>query len=284
MSPTQKKDKRGRPAKSKEARDADRALRKRDGERLEQALDVLGLTQAEVARRSGIRQGWINQIIAGERALGREDLRRLGGIGISPEFVLGLVDELVAPGSLRSQRSLEQDLAAHVERELATRVPLDAMGSLAWSFDARKTIKDIVGFALSDAKRVVARRRAAIEQSAALLEMSEALEAFWRAAGVSAHDGKHVSMSSEALTLARAAANAIVQGSAEMERGVPALVRKTGEMGGHLVGLRRRDTTRETHLPDPDQSSGATKPLRLHPGSRAASVPARTLKTHTPRR
>ena len=120
---THKKGRRGRPPKSARQSRVDEVQRKSDGDRLQRALSDLGLSQAECAERTGIRQGWISEIVNGNRAIGREDLRRLGKAGISADFVLGLTDTLIPPTQSRAMSRLESDLAAAIERELDHRYP-----------------------------------------------------------------------------------------------------------------------------------------------------------------
>lgn len=86
---------------------------KHDGDRLRDALDKLGLSQKEVAERTGIRQGSISEIIHGGRALGREDLRRLGKAGIPPSYLLGLTDTVTPTPEL-----LDHDLRSMARRHL----------------------------------------------------------------------------------------------------------------------------------------------------------------------
>ena len=118
MAPTQRKKRpRGRPKSTAETR--------ADGERLNTALQFLGWSQAEAARRSGIRQQWINGVVNGQRALGREDLRALARAGIPSDFLLGIACEFVPAGGTRTIRGLAQDVAAHVTREVMPRVNQD---------------------------------------------------------------------------------------------------------------------------------------------------------------
>jgi len=122
MAYTQKKQRktRGRPAQDQTIVQSITA----DGERLNNVLvNHLNWSEAEVARLSGVRQSHINDIVNGKRALGREDLRRLGAIGISPEFLLGLTKDFIPPGQTRQRAALESDLAAAVELALARTVP-----------------------------------------------------------------------------------------------------------------------------------------------------------------
>jgi len=125
MPPTQKKrrDRRGRPALAASVQKAAESLRRDDGQRLNAAILAMGFkSQAEAARRAGIRQGWLNGIVNGNRAIGREDLRALAAIGISADYILGVAKELIAPGETRAVADLERDVAAHVKRKVFARV------------------------------------------------------------------------------------------------------------------------------------------------------------------
>lgn len=120
MSPTHKNNRRarGRPPLPAAAKTAAAKLAREDGERLQAELKRLGLSQAEAARRSGIRQGWLNDIANGKRSINREDLRRLGRIGVSAEYLLGLTDHAVSPGQTRPLAALEADLKSEVLRRV----------------------------------------------------------------------------------------------------------------------------------------------------------------------
>lgn len=111
---------RGRPPLPASERVATEKRRKADGERLNAALQLLDWTQAAAARRSGIRQGAINEMVNGSRHINREDLRRLGKAGIPPDFLLGLADTMVPVGATRAVADLHGDLAAHLVRQSIT--------------------------------------------------------------------------------------------------------------------------------------------------------------------
>lgn len=112
MSTTQKKPGRPRLSRKEQKEKADQL--KNDGERLRSALNELDLSQAEAERQSGVKQGHLTEIIAGTRGLLREDLRALGRIGISADYLLGLTDTLLAPGQTRTRTELIEDLRAEV--------------------------------------------------------------------------------------------------------------------------------------------------------------------------
>lgn len=88
-----------------------------DGARLRDALAAFGWSQAEVQARTGIPQFTLSQIIAGNRSLGRENLRALATIGIPANYLLGLEKRLVAVGETREVAVLERDLASRLIRE-----------------------------------------------------------------------------------------------------------------------------------------------------------------------
>lgn len=90
----------------------------KDGERLGHVLRGLGLSQADAARNTGIHQGSLNAMVNGVRDINREDLRKLGEIGIPPDYLLGLTNEIVPPGQSRTQAQLEDDLARTVWNSL----------------------------------------------------------------------------------------------------------------------------------------------------------------------
>jgi transcriptional regulator with XRE-family HTH domain len=72
--------------------------RRLDGGRLAAALSALRIDQAELSRRTGMLPQKISQIVRGEKQIFREDLRKIGEAGISADYVLGVVDDLVPPG------------------------------------------------------------------------------------------------------------------------------------------------------------------------------------------
>lgn len=96
-----------------------------DGERLNQALRELELSQSEAGRITGIGQNRINEIVNGTRALVREDLRSLAKAGISAEYVLGLTSTHVSPGLSRPKEQLEAELDTYFQIELAKRFPTE---------------------------------------------------------------------------------------------------------------------------------------------------------------
>jgi transcriptional regulator with XRE-family HTH domain len=93
MTPTQKKRRPlGRPRKTGAASERDSEQRKADGRQINHRLQEIGLSQAKAAELAGMRQGHLNDIVNGERAVGREDLRKLARIGVSADYVLGVSD------------------------------------------------------------------------------------------------------------------------------------------------------------------------------------------------
>lgn len=124
-----KRDRAGRPRKTAQERKRAERQREEDSGRLQQTLWDLGLSQAEVERRTGIRQSWISDIINRNRDFTREDLRRLALIGISADYLLGVTKELIPPGQSRTRAELEFDLAIAIERELQHLYPPSVTGS-----------------------------------------------------------------------------------------------------------------------------------------------------------
>lgn len=131
---------------------------KREGDRLRQALQEMGLTQADAAKKSGIKQGWISSMISGERAMGREDLRRFALLGISADYLLlgeGHPRRAVArePGTLLS------DLSSYIADELMRRCPPPASvwklgpydARLAWDVDAALALEMLMEVATEQA-------------------------------------------------------------------------------------------------------------------------------------
>ena len=171
MLPTQKKGVRGRPPKSR--RDAQRAAeeRKADGDRLRLALEQLSLTQYEAAERSGVPQGHISSIVNGDRALYRDELRRFGRIGISADYLLGLTDELSAPGLSRTAHALEEDIARAVAAEMEVRHPAPKLGrnQFRWAADGAAILASLFDSMAVIAKESSARRQAShLEMEAAI--------------------------------------------------------------------------------------------------------------------
>jgi transcriptional regulator with XRE-family HTH domain len=122
MTPTQRKlpRKRGRKALTVEDKDAAEAQRRTDGARLNAALQRLKLSQAKAARLSGIRQQWLNGIVNGSRAIGREDLRALASThNISADYLLGVPGALMFVGEEFNQ-GLEKALAERVAQKAVT--------------------------------------------------------------------------------------------------------------------------------------------------------------------
>lgn len=164
----------GRPESTVSAKREAERLRRDDGERLNAALQLLGLSQAEAARRSGVRQGWLNDIANGHRPIGREDLRRLGRAGIPPDYVLGLTDTLVSPGESRTRAHIEQDLARAVERELARLHPPtvpEVSTKYKWVVSGDRAFRAAVDACAGVAERLLAdeRTRADIRADGAIL-------------------------------------------------------------------------------------------------------------------
>lgn len=87
---------------------------KRDGKRLEKALEALGISQREAARRCGTSQSHMNDFIKGRRAIPRETLGKLRKIGVPVEYVLGFTDKFIPAGQTQTVSALESDIAAHV--------------------------------------------------------------------------------------------------------------------------------------------------------------------------
>ena len=122
MAPTQRKQTRKRGRKTLTAHERESAARQRreDGARLNVALQRLKLSQAKAARLAGIRQQWLNGIVNGSRAIGREDLRALASThNISADYLLGVPGALMFVGEKFNQ-GLEEALAERVARETIT--------------------------------------------------------------------------------------------------------------------------------------------------------------------
>ncbi|MGV3709659.1 MAG: helix-turn-helix domain-containing protein [Gemmatimonas sp.] len=111
----------GRPKLTKRDIATQAKRRRAEGERLQQALGILGISQAEAVRRSGV--SYVNDIANGQADASHEALRKLGRIGVSPEFILGLTDEHISPGQSRTTKSLERDLAAAAVQYLDATFP-----------------------------------------------------------------------------------------------------------------------------------------------------------------
>jgi transcriptional regulator with XRE-family HTH domain len=109
MTPSQKRKRprRGRPAN-------DRAAVLAQGDRIRDALNQLGLSQTDAATRSGIAQGRLSELISGKRAVQTDQLRKLGKIGVPPDYVLGLTDVFVPARQTRPRAELAADVAAFV--------------------------------------------------------------------------------------------------------------------------------------------------------------------------
>jgi len=97
------------------------------------ALNAKGWSEKEAERRTGIRQGHINDIVNAKRDLLREDLRNFSAAGVSADFLLGTVSEVVPVGSTRTKRELENDVADEVRRRVIGSAD-DPFGGSAWNF------------------------------------------------------------------------------------------------------------------------------------------------------
>jgi transcriptional regulator with XRE-family HTH domain len=130
-----------------------RDSRIRDSQRLEKALASLGISQSDAARRAGIDQRHIAAIIAGDRPLGREVLRKLGKAGVSADYVLGSSREHVSPSTTRVPAALELDVAEVVQQYLAGRFPLEEHATThKWQVDGSKALESIKRTAAKEAK------------------------------------------------------------------------------------------------------------------------------------
>jgi hypothetical protein len=142
---------RGRPLDTKESKDSKSAARKRDGDRVRIALRYAGFrSEAEAARRAGIPQGSLNGIVNGERGINREDLRKLGSIGIPAGYVLGHTNDIVPPGQSRTRAELVGDLFAEIQRRLVDRgITLE---DLPTGFDSDSSLEGITTIVEEDLK------------------------------------------------------------------------------------------------------------------------------------
>jgi transcriptional regulator with XRE-family HTH domain len=157
MTTKPKKALRGRPP----LKNGDR-LKEGDGERLRDALAQRGLSQAALSRLTGIRTQWITQILAGERALGREDLRALGKVGISADYLLGTARVLLPVGSTRTPTAIEADLAVKLEQEITVIHPPQVPGETGpfrWVVSGPAVLKAVTKSLSEDAVRAINRRR-----------------------------------------------------------------------------------------------------------------------------
>jgi hypothetical protein len=88
-------------------------------------------------------------MVNGERDINREDLRRLGAIGISADYLLGNASDLVAPGQTRTKAKLSVDLADRVSNEIAilyrkTRWGGRHVNAALFPVDGEEIIEDVV--------------------------------------------------------------------------------------------------------------------------------------------
>ena len=112
-----------------------------DGRRLKEALNRLGWSQTVAARKSGVPQGRLTELVSGARGIVREDLRRLAKAGIPADYVLGTAATFTPIGDVRDQNALEEDLARTIERELTRAYPPEVPGEdteFAWLVDGRQ--------------------------------------------------------------------------------------------------------------------------------------------------
>jgi transcriptional regulator with XRE-family HTH domain len=151
--------KKGRPRLSASVKLSHASRLKADGVRLRSALETLGLSQSDAARVTGLRQSWINGIVNGRRALGREDLRKLGHAGISPAFLLGLTTEHVPPGASRTRGELPCDVADFAVAELKkTLASVD--GHWEVEVDGEMALSYLIASLAPEVKRAIAFWRA----------------------------------------------------------------------------------------------------------------------------
>jgi transcriptional regulator with XRE-family HTH domain len=146
-----RKRKPGRPKSSAAEKRAAKLVRKEDGERLNKALQELKLTQKHAAQRSGVNQGTLNHFVNGKRSVTVEDLRKLGKIGIPPDYVLGLTEKLLPPGQSRSHSELVTDLFAEVQRRLVDQGTV--LDDLPTGFDVDATLSGITTIVENDLQK-----------------------------------------------------------------------------------------------------------------------------------
>ena len=82
---------------------AEETLGKLIGERVQRRRKMLGMTQDQLEAASGVPQGSISRIERGvaETIQAATLLRFAQALGVSADYLLGLVDEPAAPGSAR---------------------------------------------------------------------------------------------------------------------------------------------------------------------------------------
>jgi len=171
----------GRPPKPKTAKRAERA----DGERLNAALQALELSQNAAARLTGIRQGWLTNIINGNRAIGREDLRRLGKLKISADFLLGVEGAPMFSGALRPPVEWVASFAEYIRKELLKRIPLtsdsiNAGYEYRWNVRGKEALAFCVSALAAQALTFRHTLRARNTQARSLLVLATALRTLVR--------------------------------------------------------------------------------------------------------
>ena len=73
--------------------------------RIKARRDALGITQQELERRSGIDQGTISRVEAGQFAPGSELLKRFArGLAVSSDWLLGLREPSAITRARRNER------------------------------------------------------------------------------------------------------------------------------------------------------------------------------------
>jgi hypothetical protein len=88
------------------------------GSRLAAVLDANDWSQSDVERRTNgvVKQKHLSEMMRKKnpRTINAAHLRALGKIGISPEYLLGLVGANIPPGQVRPMVDLHTDLASHL--------------------------------------------------------------------------------------------------------------------------------------------------------------------------
>lgn len=97
-------------------------VRKEDGRRLAAALYQTGWSETRAAERTKIRQGSLNAIKNGHRALSRENLRAIATkLKISADYLLGVPGATMTVGEAPAPGAMEEALRARVVSALRAR-------------------------------------------------------------------------------------------------------------------------------------------------------------------
>lgn len=166
MVPIARKRERGRPKLTA----AQRKERRERGDRLRAALNELGLSQAELARLSGVAQGRIAELVSGKRPLTLEHVEKLAKAGVSADYLLGAAD-MRPSGAIAEQRGLETELAAALARDVTRACPPDTR--MAWVVNGAAAYQIVLEAVARYAERERTERHAMITQSGLVVDAME---------------------------------------------------------------------------------------------------------------